>query len=48
MTVPRWLLPMVRGIGSVQADELSRFSPPADGSGRHSAVLILFAAPEAS
>ncbi len=48
MTVPRWLLPMVRGIGSVQADELSRFSPPADGSGRHSAVLILFAAPEAA
>jgi 8-oxo-dGTP pyrophosphatase MutT (NUDIX family) len=42
---PRWLDPLVRALGSVQATELSTFTPPADGSGRHSAVLILFASP---
>jgi 8-oxo-dGTP pyrophosphatase MutT (NUDIX family) len=34
---------MLRGLASAQPGELSRFTPPADGSGRHSAVLILFA-----
>ncbi len=43
MTAPSWLLPLQRAAETVQADELSRFVPPADGSGRHSAVLILFA-----
>ncbi|WP_408658542.1 NUDIX hydrolase [Jatrophihabitans sp.] len=36
---------MLRALGSAQASELSRFAPPSDGSGRHSAVLILFASP---
>jgi 8-oxo-dGTP pyrophosphatase MutT (NUDIX family) len=45
---PSWLHPLLRAVDSVQADELSRFTPPADGSGRHSAVLILFAAPDAA
>jgi 8-oxo-dGTP pyrophosphatase MutT (NUDIX family) len=43
---PPWLHPLLGAVGSVQADELSRFTPPADGSGRHSAVLILFASPD--
>ena len=42
-TAPDWLRPLQRAAETVQADELSRFVPPADGSGRHSAVLILFA-----
>jgi 8-oxo-dGTP pyrophosphatase MutT (NUDIX family) len=41
--VPPWLEPLVQAAAEVQAHELSRFVPPADGSGRHSAVLILFA-----
>ncbi len=44
---PLWLHPLLLAVDSVQADELSRFTPPADGSGRHSAVLILFASPDA-
>jgi len=47
-TAPSWLLPLQRAAETVQADELSRFVPPADGSGRHSAVLILFALSESS
>jgi 8-oxo-dGTP pyrophosphatase MutT (NUDIX family) len=47
-TAPSWLLPLQRAAEMVQADELSRFTPPADGSGRHSAVLILFAQSESS
>lgn len=43
---PDWLHPLLRAVDSVQADELSRFTPPGDGSGRHSAVLILFASPD--
>jgi len=39
---------MLRALGSAQASELSRFTPPSDGSGRHSAVLILFASPDAA
>lgn len=34
---------MLLALDSVMAGELSRFTPPSDGSGRHSAVLILFA-----
>ncbi|HEX8303971.1 MAG TPA: CoA pyrophosphatase [Jatrophihabitans sp.] len=45
LTAPDWLHPMLRALGSAQASELSRFAPPSDGSGRHSAVLILFASP---
>ncbi len=45
MTAPDWLHLLGRAIGTVQATELSRFTPPADGSGRHSAVLVLFASP---
>jgi 8-oxo-dGTP pyrophosphatase MutT (NUDIX family) len=45
LTAPDWLRPMVRSIASAEPIEASRFSPPDDGSGRHSAVLILFASP---
>lgn len=45
LTAPDWLRPMLLALGSAQASELSRFTPPSDGSGRHSAVLILFASP---
>ncbi|MDQ1740307.1 MAG: hypothetical protein QOE53_1959, partial [Pseudonocardiales bacterium] len=45
LTAPDWLRPMAQALGSAQASELSRFTPPSDGSGRHSAVLILFASP---
>jgi 8-oxo-dGTP pyrophosphatase MutT (NUDIX family) len=38
----RWLRPLVDAVGTIDATDLSRFAPPADGSGRHSAVLILF------
>lgn len=34
---------MLRALDSVEAGDLLRFTPPSDGSGRHSAVLILFA-----
>jgi 8-oxo-dGTP pyrophosphatase MutT (NUDIX family) len=36
---------MLRSISSAEPVEPSRFTPPDDGSGRHSAVLILFASP---
>jgi 8-oxo-dGTP pyrophosphatase MutT (NUDIX family) len=38
-----WLKPLVDALADVNADQLSRFLPPEDGSGRHSAVLMLFA-----
>jgi 8-oxo-dGTP pyrophosphatase MutT (NUDIX family) len=41
--VPAWLAPMVTAVSGISSDDLSRFAPPADGSGRHSAVLMLFA-----
>lgn len=47
MTAPDWLSPMLGSLDSMRASEWSRFTPPADGSGRHSAVLILFASPGA-
>ena len=43
---PPWLRPLVEAVRTVPADELSRFVPPEDGSGRHSAVLMLFASPD--
>jgi len=45
---PGWLDPLVQSLDAVQATELSKFTPPADGSGRHSAVLILFASPDSA
>jgi 8-oxo-dGTP pyrophosphatase MutT (NUDIX family) len=42
VTAPHWLSPLLLALDSVQAGELSQFTPPSDGSGRHSAVLILF------
>ncbi|MEO7261094.1 MAG: CoA pyrophosphatase [Jatrophihabitantaceae bacterium] len=48
MTPPPWLSPMMLALKSAPALELARFSPPSDGSGRHSAVLILFASPGAA
>jgi 8-oxo-dGTP pyrophosphatase MutT (NUDIX family) len=41
--VPDWLQPLATAARTVRAEQLSRFVPPADGSGRHSAVLMLFA-----
>ena len=46
LTAPDWLRPLLQALDSAQATELSRFVPPSDGSGRHSAVLILFASPD--
>jgi 8-oxo-dGTP pyrophosphatase MutT (NUDIX family) len=42
---PEWLRPLADAARSVRPEQLSRFLPPADGSGRHSAVLMLFASP---
>jgi 8-oxo-dGTP pyrophosphatase MutT (NUDIX family) len=43
---PPWLRPLVEAVRTVRAEQLSRFAPPDDGSGRHSAVLMLFASPD--
>ncbi|PWI11692.1 coenzyme A pyrophosphatase [Streptomyces sp. NWU339] len=40
--LPTWLDPVVRAVETVAPGQLSRFLPPANGSGRQSAVLILF------
>ncbi|MCL6736290.1 NUDIX hydrolase [Streptomyces neyagawaensis] len=40
--LPTWLDPVVRAVETVQPLQLSRFLPPENGSGRQSAVLILF------
>lgn len=40
--LPSWLDPVVRAVETVAPGQLSRFLPPANGSGRQSAVLILF------
>lgn len=40
--LPHWLAPVVRAAETVQPLQLSRFLPPENGSGRQSAVLILF------
>ncbi|MEU2317571.1 MULTISPECIES: NUDIX hydrolase [Streptomyces] len=40
--LPAWLDPVVHAAETVRPTQLSRFLPPKDGSGRQSAVLILF------
>lgn len=40
-----WLQPLVDALTGIDPEELSRFLPPEDGSGRFSAVLMLFASP---
>ncbi|MEW2299182.1 CoA pyrophosphatase [Streptomyces sp. NPDC006655] len=40
--LPDWLEPVVRAAETVQPLQLSRFLPPENGTGRQSAVLILF------
>jgi 8-oxo-dGTP pyrophosphatase MutT (NUDIX family) len=42
--LPDWLRPLAAAAESVQAQDMSRFLPPEDGSGRESAVLIAFGA----
>lgn len=39
--VPPWLRPLLAAVGSLRAEQLTRFLPPAEG-GRASAVLVLF------
>jgi len=44
MTVaPAFLKPLLNALGGLVATDLSMFAPPSDGSGRHSAVLMLYA-----
>lgn len=40
--LPGWLRPVAHAASTVEARQLSRFLPPADGAGRPSAVLVLF------
>jgi 8-oxo-dGTP pyrophosphatase MutT (NUDIX family) len=40
--LPQWLSPVVSAVRTVEPGQLSRFLPPESGSGRQSAVLILF------
>lgn len=40
--VPGWLRQLVEALPHVRPEQLSRFLPPADGAGRHAAVLVLF------
>ncbi|WP_256960264.1 NUDIX hydrolase, partial [Streptomyces scabiei] len=40
--LPTWLDPVVHAAETVEPLQLSRFLPPENGSGRQSAVLILF------
>ncbi len=40
--LPDWLLPVARAARTIEPRQLSRFLPPANGSGRQSAVLVLF------
>jgi 8-oxo-dGTP pyrophosphatase MutT (NUDIX family) len=39
--LPAWWHPLADNSAKVRADQISRFSPPREGSGRESAVLIL-------
>jgi len=41
LIAPDWMRPLLDGVEKAEARDLSRFVPPPDGSGRHSAVLIL-------
>lgn len=38
--LPEWLQPLAHAARTVRADQMSRFLPPHDGSGRRSAVLM--------
>ncbi|MEN8649481.1 CoA pyrophosphatase [Streptomyces sp. 21So2-11] len=40
--LPEWLEPVARVARDVRPEQLSRFLPPESGSGRQSAVLVLF------
>ncbi|WP_304046332.1 CoA pyrophosphatase [Jatrophihabitans endophyticus] len=40
--LPDWLSTLARAAGSIGGTDLSRFLPPEDGSGRPSAVLMVF------
>ncbi|MGH8862233.1 MAG: NUDIX hydrolase [Jatrophihabitantaceae bacterium] len=40
--LPRWLRPLADAAGAITAEQMSRFLPPEDGSGRPSAVLMAF------
>lgn len=40
--LPRWLDPVARAAETVAPRQLSRFLPPENGTGRQSAVLVLF------
>jgi hypothetical protein len=40
--LPDWLQPLAAAAAQVRAEDMSRFLPPDDGSGRASAVLIAF------
>jgi 8-oxo-dGTP pyrophosphatase MutT (NUDIX family) len=44
-STPAWLRPLVEATAGIRAEQLSRFLPPDDGSGRESSVLIAFTAP---
>lgn len=44
--LPQWLQPLAARARDIDANDLSRFLPPDDGSGRPSAVLIAFAEDE--
>lgn len=41
--LPAWLHALAAAAGGIDADDLTRFLPPDDGTGRASAVLIAFA-----
>ncbi|WP_406137695.1 NUDIX hydrolase [Streptomyces sp. NBC_01089] len=40
--LPGWLTPVAHAASTVRPEQLSRFLPPESGSGRQSAVLVLF------
>jgi 8-oxo-dGTP pyrophosphatase MutT (NUDIX family) len=44
-TLPGWLRPLAGTARAVRAEQVSRFLPPTDGSGRQSAVLIAISGP---
>jgi 8-oxo-dGTP pyrophosphatase MutT (NUDIX family) len=42
VTLPDWLRPVADAASTISVEELTRYNPPADGTARRSAVLILF------
>lgn len=42
MTSPDWMRPIAAAAHNIRSGDLSSFVPPADGSARSSAVLLLF------